>query len=233
MKLSSNSKLVDAATRLTLVAQAAAASVKPASPNRKKRTQACFASVKSARQLVGKSVLQIRAMRAFELAPGVASFSDNSPSLFLKRWRSISYTPDLIVQWTDDSKWLVAVLTRTQSNLPRMQAKFRAAAIAALVAGYHFVVLTDVHLDRIDLATMERATPTRRFLWRRVQVIRSLTYECGLEDAPQHIDRVLAQAWSEAPTSSLAARLGLELSGTRKARKFSWQTPSSEKGGSV
>lgn len=114
--------------------------------------RAKVSSLKNGRFIKCESLLELRATQLFEVLSHVESYTEQPPPLRLsynQSRRTTRYTPDLNVKWRNAASWLVEVKPEGLAATVHWQEKFEAAAIAAITKGFHFVVLTDRHVQAV------------------------------------------------------------------------------------
>lgn len=176
--------------------------------------RAKVSSLTNGRFIKCESLLELRATQLFEVLSHVESYTEQPPPLRLRydqSRRTTRYTPDLHIKWRDAASWLVEIKPQELAETEHWREKFQAAAIAAITKGFHFVVLTDKHVQAVASGDVQYALDCRHQRhvenlgepqpWAQTGVVR--------KEVEREVLAVLEEAFNSAPSVRALRSIGV------------------------
>lgn len=182
-----------------------------------------FLSAKCGRAIRGHTMFELQVMRMLEVCDEVSSFSMAAHRDHPEATVAIQpFLPAITIQWRSGDTWLAWLAAMNETQATRSQTEFEAAAVAAVVSGVHFVVVTHRHLALVDHGDVECASDIKR-RWRAGLVDAQIVTQDDLivETVERQIRRMFAAVLDDAPSTEVCRRLGLPIYEEAKAAIYS------------
>lgn len=162
-----------------------------------------FYSAKNARHIKCESYLEVLVARLLEFLRNVRRYSEQPPALFFRVGRRRrKLTPDFIVHRFSGRDCIVEVKPAELAEMPELKAKFAAAAEAAAIRGYRFVVLTERAVGKVASQNLEEMLAIRGRMRTRALGMREQVEE-------PRLPTVLAAAFAQGGSMPMSALLRL------------------------